>query len=69
MLWWFEKSYSAFDFLLFLAGALTMFCTVFYVSVQLSDFDRVQANMERFLEPISNAIQEFSDTLFDVVWR
>jgi hypothetical protein len=43
-----------------------MFCTVVYVSVQLSDLDRVQVNMERFLEPISNAIQEFFDTLFDV---
>jgi hypothetical protein len=61
----FEKSYSAFDALLALAAALSLACVIHFFSVQLWDLDRVQAHMERFLEPINDAIVDAMKTLSD----
>jgi hypothetical protein len=64
-LWLFEKSYSAFDVLLALAAALSLACVIHFFSVQLWDLDRVQAHMERSLEPINDAIVDAMKTLSD----
>jgi hypothetical protein len=61
----FEKSYSAFDVLLALAAALSLACVIHFFSVQLWDLDRVQAHMERSLEPINDAIVDAMKTLSD----